>query len=657
MTTPNERRTTLRDIARVAFRHWRKIAVTVLGVLALTAVAISLYPRSYSSESKLLVRIGRETVGLDPTATTGETIMLQKTQDDEVNSALNILASRSVLEQVVDRIGAARILNDQPKTKSEPSGTQTQLAAFQTWLGAKLDALGLRDPGTEVDRAVRKLEKKYLVWAAKQSMVINIRYTAASPELAHDVVEQITKVFLAERARLNQTDGSLEFFVEQTDKLRRELAEAQSELRDRKNAFQLTTSTNQLSILEKTKEAMRQKVYDLEMQEVDLSSRYHDGYPLLRDVRREREAAQKALMSMYGGSEQQRAKISNVSLPASTEVDQAPSIVTPDFELKALNDQEFELVQLEREVRLLERKYEMHVSKLEQARLNDALGREQIGNVKIAQPATLVHKPVSPQKPLLLSLGLLTALIGGVGIAYLSETFDQTLRTTDQVEAQLQLPVLASLANRKSEQEDSYRGLVAAIRSLPGTHNAKTVGVMDCEATDARSRVAADVAIQAATTGGDSVLLIDADPQRRQIAKRFGLNGAPGWREVVAGNADARNCIQATKSEGLAVMGPGGENGTSASAPWSSQSMTQLDNVKQDFGLVVVDLPPTQEQDGLPAISNWIDEMVLVVEAEKTRIQAAERARDSLTRAGVNVAGVVLVNRREHIPTWLYKRL
>jgi hypothetical protein len=81
-----------------------------------------------------------------------------------------------------------------------------------------------------MDQAIRKLETKYLVWAAKQSMVIHVRFSAASPELAHDVVEQVTKVFLAEHAKLNQNDGSLEFFAEQTDKLRRDLAAAQTEL-------------------------------------------------------------------------------------------------------------------------------------------------------------------------------------------------------------------------------------------------------------------------------------------------------------------------------------------------------------------------------------------------------------------------------------------
>ena len=63
------------------------------------------------------------------------------------------------------------------------------------------------------------------------------------------------------------------------------------------------------------------------------------------------------------------------------------------------------------------------------------------------------------------------------------------------------------------------------------------------------------------------------------------------------------------------------------------------------------------DMDAQSPSTDWLDEMVLVVDAEKTRIQAAKRAKDSLQRAGVHVTGVVLANRREHIPRWLYQRL
>ena len=89
------------------------------------------------------------------------------------------------------------------------------------------------------------------------------------------MVDTLTKVFLEEHVRLGQSEGSLAFFSEQVEKLHGELTAAQAELRDRKNAYQLTASTaDRSSISEKTGDALRQKLYDLKLQESELKSRY-----------------------------------------------------------------------------------------------------------------------------------------------------------------------------------------------------------------------------------------------------------------------------------------------------------------------------------------------------------------------------------------------
>jgi tyrosine-protein kinase Etk/Wzc len=355
-------------------------------------------------------------------------------------------------------------------------------------------------------------------------------------------------------------------------------------------------------------------------------------------------------------------------------------------ELQNLNDQEYELAQLEREVRLLEGKYEMHVRKLEEARVNDALGQERITNVKVAQPATLVYKPVAPNKLLVAAGALLVALVASIGSAFAAEKMDQSLQTTDQVEKELGLPVLTSLPYRKrkrngqtsskasangvvaangkvsengAHRSGSYRGLLATLCSgaIREKGRARTIGVVGCDNATLRSRVAANLAMDAASGGQDRVLLIDADARHQRIAKHFQVNDLPGWREVLSGNAALESAVQQSSSDNLAVMGPGGSNGHVPAADLSADSIGQLERIKSDYGLVVVDLPPVPELDGPPVPMDWLDEAVLVVDSEQTRIQAAQRIMDMLTRAGVPVSGVVLANRREYIPRWLYQRL
>src|SRR5215211_3487959 len=99
MASHSHRPFTAREVARVLFRHARGMVFFFCSAVALTLLAIAFYPRSYTSEAKLFMRVGRESVTLDPTATTGQTIMLQKTQVDEVNSALQMLVSRDVFQR------------------------------------------------------------------------------------------------------------------------------------------------------------------------------------------------------------------------------------------------------------------------------------------------------------------------------------------------------------------------------------------------------------------------------------------------------------------------------------------------------------------------------------------------------------------------------
>ena len=221
----------------------------------------------------------------------------------------------------------------------------------------------------------------------------------------------------------------------------------------------------------------------------------------------------------------------------------------------------------------------------------------------------------------------------------------------------VQIPSYAHLSN--------YTGLVREIMAYgengvkDGDRPARTVGIVGCDTSRTRSRVAAELAMQAASTASQPVLLIDADARRRTVTKRFHINGSPGWREVLTGQADTEKCVHLQDVGNLAVMSPGSPyaNEHEPVARPTPAGHEQLDEIKSDYGLVVVDMPPERDMEAVPAGAEWLDEMVLVVEAEHTRIQSAQRAKDMLERAGVHVTGVVLANRREHIPRWLYQRL
>src|SRR5215813_3312145 len=90
----------LRSLGEICVRHKRLLIWTPLCALALGVFVFLFAPRTYRSEARVFLRIGRESVGLDPTVTAGQTMALQQPdRKDEVKSAIEVLKSRSIIGQ------------------------------------------------------------------------------------------------------------------------------------------------------------------------------------------------------------------------------------------------------------------------------------------------------------------------------------------------------------------------------------------------------------------------------------------------------------------------------------------------------------------------------------------------------------------------------
>jgi uncharacterized protein involved in exopolysaccharide biosynthesis len=113
--------------------------------------------------------------------------------------------------------------------------------------------------------------------------------------------------------------------------------------------------------------------------------------------------------------------------------------------VRALNENEPQIVKLEQEVALCKANYMTYCEKSEQTRIDSALQNERITNVNVIQPASLVESPVSPRKTIVLALGLIGGLALGIGAALLAERLDPSLKSPADVEDRLLLPVLMTI--------------------------------------------------------------------------------------------------------------------------------------------------------------------------------------------------------------------
>jgi uncharacterized protein involved in exopolysaccharide biosynthesis len=462
----------LADSARSTFgvlhRHRGKAVVFFLATLAIVAVWLAFAPRKYQSDAQLFVRVGRESVTLDPTATTGQTISVYESREVEINSVLDLLSSRRILERVVDDLGARTILGGSPDAPREPR-----------------DAEQIR---LEREQAIQRLESAVYPSHSRKSSVISVTARAASPELAQRILQSFLNAFHTCYLEAYRTSGSYEFFIAQAEVLDAELEQATEELSRAKNEIDLIsieeqrrTIQTQMSEIQTqrlaaetalaTSEAtivqlrtmlqdiperlvtqtvsgfpdgadgqVRKQLYELEIREKDLLTKYTQHHPLVKAVREQIAAARAILAQPEAPVEQTTLAVNparqQFELQLLNEQSQAVALKARVAALRGqydqiagrlrdLNDREGRIARLEQRVELLKASHRSYAEKREQARIDQALAESRITNVNVVQSPTYVSRPVAPSRKLVLALGLFTALVGAFGLAFACEYLPQ----------------------------------------------------------------------------------------------------------------------------------------------------------------------------------------------------------------------------------------
>ncbi len=485
-----------RDVFRTLERHKGKAIGVFAGVMLLAIAAILLWQRTYRSEGKLFVRIGRESVTLDPTATTGQTISVSESREIEINSIVEMLDSRAMAERVVDTLGPDIILG-KARAASSPI------------------ALDDKSKDRQRQSAVGRVDRALTVTAPEKTTVITVRCDIDSPELAQRVVATLLDVYLEDHARVHRPEGSHEFFLKQAKLFEDELRSAERELRDAKNEYVITTIEGQRLTLQTQigaiqgqivtteaglsaaaaraaalqitvdrlpermvtqdvsgvpgvgAEGMQQELFRLQLRERELLAKFTEDHPEVIAIRGEVEQA-KQLHALHDPLRTQSTTAVNPSrqqleLALLTEQANVESLAAQRDELneqlalahqqlRQLNDNELRVDELERRVTLASDNFQTYSEKLEQTRIDQALENQRISNVSVWQPANHLSDPVSPSKTLILALGLIIATFGAYGTAMLAEQWDRSLKTPEEVERQLEVPVLVSIPRYTHEE-------------------------------------------------------------------------------------------------------------------------------------------------------------------------------------------------------------
>ena len=277
-------------------------------------------------------------------------------------------------------------------------------------------------------------------------------------------------------------------------------------------------------------------------------------------------------------------------------------------------------------------------------------------NIVQIEQAPQPTRPIQPQPIRNALLGGATGVLIMGAIAFLIEYMDDTLKTPDDIDRALELPVIGLIGNMGNKKEDRSTVYVAehprspiaeAFRTLrtnlefagiDGT--IKSLLITSAGPTEGKTTVAINLAATL-VQGERRVAVVDADLRRPKLHRYFNLNNRTGLTDRFRQPGGQLGEVITWGQNQITVV-PSGALPPNPAELLRSERMTQiLDNLENNHDIVLVDSPPFIVTDPI-ILSAKVDGVILVVEPGSTRIEAAQALLEQLHRAGARVLGVVM---------------
>src|ERR1700728_731432 len=414
-------------------------------------------------------------------------------------------------------------------------------------------------------------------------------------------------------------------------------------------------------------EVLRAKQADLKIQAAELNTQFGPSYPKLAQLNNQLKEVDDQLLAetqKVGG------KIKGQYMAAlQRESMLHDALEKQKQEANKLNESAIEYSLLKRDLDTNRQLYEGLLKKLKEAGVSAGL---RSNNFRIVDVARVPTAPVEPNIPRNLSFAFMLGLTSGVGLAFLLEGLDSTVRTTEQAQMISGLPPLGMIplgsrsaregptakrlviatskeavelitqVRRQSQMAESYRALRTSLLLSNLGAPPKVIMVTSALPQEGKTTTSINCAVVLAQKG-IRVLLIDADLRRPSIHKTLGMGPRSGLSNVLTGSATLQTAI--TRSSilpNLDVLPAGTPPPNPAELLASTNMREVLIQLREQYDHIVIDTPPSLSVTDAVVLSPRADAIVLVIRSGQTTKQALRRSRDILMQVNAKVSGVLL---------------
>ena len=712
----------LRDYLDVVVRH-KWIVLTFLSAVFVTVLIVSLSMKPVfrvSGRLELSMQTPKVTKFEELTSTS-----MREQLREYIQTNVRLLQSPSLVRRIIERLhleenpvfnpAAAMPDQDQPAEgfvkRLQAFVSEGIIKSFKSFV-SNVFRSGKEDK-TKIDPALPKLQlqedmlSKYSenldVQPERDTTIITLSFSSTDPTLTRNIVNTHIQEFIGwqmdkkidagasareqlekqlEVARINlekgekhlnefaqkvgivSLDPKLNLIYRQMEEMNNALAQAQADRVAKESLYKEANSANidSLSMVFQNGliQNLRQELAKVEAEYQENYMTFKDDYPKLKNIKARSRDIERRI-----AAEEQRilGTIKNDFLTAQAK-ESSLAQKAEDMKKQALdlNTQATEYKILEREV---ETSKFIHQSLMERAKEIDAKVGTDLGNVQVVDYAVLPLTPYKPNVRVNLLLAIVVGLVGGVGLAFVLEYLDNTIKRIDEISDRFGIPVVGVLPLADAGEARELDTLVVSKPRAPFSEAIrttrvsiqlssamdqppKTILVTSTSPSEGKSTVSSNLALAFASSE-ERVLLIDADLRKPRLHRIFNCNGGDesrcthmGLSHHLSGMCSMDEAIQHTEIPNLHFLSAGPMPPNPAELLSSNQMKKFLGALVKLYDRIIIDSPPASGFADVLVLGNSVDGVVLVSNLGQTHREALRIFRRSLFNVGGHLIGAIV---------------
>ena len=690
------------DHLNVLYKY-RHVAISVfllvvLGVLLRTYTTVPLY----RAQARLMIELEDERTAAIAGAI--NTVGNNYWQDPQVyyETQYRILTGRELGRRVVHRLDLGKVAEFNGAGPA-PTGINRIVSTVKDAVAspfrkapAKLPPPPAADSDAVESAMVGALLSRVGVDPVQNSRLVDVTFVSAEPAFAARAINALADEYVQQNLELRRQNmvTSLEWLSQELVKQQQKVEDserAMAQYREDQNALSLedrqnivVSRLNQLNdavTKAKTNRVQKQSLYD---QVRNLSpDAAPDTIPAilqnpyiqtiktrLAELQREKATMLERYGEKYPDVMKVSASLEDVKVQLQTELKKAIAAIQNDYESAraeeralagSLEEQKNAAMDLNRKsvsYTVLERdansNRQVYETLLQREKELQVMANSRGNNVRITDRAEQPVAPFTPAPGRELMLALIAGVSLALGLVFVLDYLNDTVKTPDDVTEKLRIPLLGLAPKVRGDQAvllsqdvphefgEAFRSLRTSLIFSTGSEATRLVMVTSAQPLEGKTTTSCNLAL-ALAIGGARVLLIDADMRRPGVHRTLDLGNSVGLSQVLTGQATLTSAIRTVDTPKLTVL-TAGTPPPNPSELLGSERMSALLREAQAGGYdwVLVDTPPVLAVTDAVVLAPLVDGVAFVIGSEMTRRQHASRALETLMISRAHLFGAVL---------------